>query len=174
MKTEQSIKNQTYGLAKSALIMSLVMMATIFLRMPIPLTEGYIHLGDAMVFLSVLTLKKKDAVLASGIGSALADILGGFAMWALWTLIIKASMAMVASSILNTGKGRDARLRYITAMTSAGFLMTASYYIAELIMYGNPPVALIGVPWNIGQFAVGIVIAQSLFKTIKKFNEKEH
>lgn len=174
MKIEKNIKNQSYRLAITALMLSLVMLGTMLLRMPIPLTEGYIHLGDAMVFLSVLTLKRKDAALASGIGSALADVLGGFAMWAPWTLVIKASMAIVASSILNTGKEKGARLRYITAMASAGILLTAGYYIAELIMYGNLLAALIGIPWNIGQFAVGIVIAQSVFRPIKRFKEQEH
>ena len=39
-----------------------------------------------MIFLAVLILGKKSGALAAGAGSALGDIIGGYAFWALWTL----------------------------------------------------------------------------------------
>ena len=59
------------------------------------MTQGYVHLGDTMVFLGVLMLGKRRGAAAAGLGSALADVLGGFAFWAPWTLVIKSLMAFV-------------------------------------------------------------------------------
>ena len=47
--------------------------------------------------------------------------------------------------------------------------MCAGYLIAERIMYGSWALAAAGLPWNIGQFAVGIAVAlaaQPLFRLI--------
>lgn len=63
----------------TALMMCLVMIATMFIKVPIPFTQGYVHLGDSMIFLAVLILGKKSGALAAGAGSALGDIIGGYA-----------------------------------------------------------------------------------------------
>ena len=50
----------------------------------------------------------------------------------------------------------------IAAMTAGGLVMCSGYLIAERIMYGSWALALIGLPWNIGQFAVGIAVSLAL------------
>ena len=40
--------------------------------------------------------------------------------------------------------------------------MVAGYFAAEGIMYGNWAAAALGIPWNIGQFVVGMIIAVAL------------
>ena len=77
------------------LMTCLVIVATMFIKIPIPLTSGYVHLGDSMIFLAVLILGKKKGAFAAGVGSALGDVLGGYAIWAPWTLIIKFVMAYI-------------------------------------------------------------------------------
>ena len=62
----------------------------------------------------------------------------------------------------------------LIGMGIAGAFETAAYFGAEGIMYGNWAVAALGVPWNIGQFAAGMVVAvlinTALFKTpVKKY-----
>ena len=52
----------------TALMMCLVMIATMFIKVPIPFTQGYVHLGDSMIFLAVLILGKKSGALAAGAG----------------------------------------------------------------------------------------------------------
>lgn len=54
-------------------------------------------------------------------------------------------------------------------MILAGMEMAAGYYVVESIMYGNLMTPLASLPWNIGQFVVGMVIAgliaSALYKT---------
>lgn len=163
---------KTERLVMTALMMSLILIGTVVIRIPIPLTQGYVHVGDALIYVAVLTLGKKHGAFAAVAGSALADILGGFAMWAPWTFAIKALMALIAGIFIEHAAEhsdkRKVRAAALTGMILGGLEMTAGYFIAEGIMYGNWPVAMLGIPWNIGQFAVGIVIAGMIYEGISK------
>lgn len=164
----------------TALMMCLVMIATMFIKVPIPFTQGYVHLGDSMIFLAVLILGKKGGALAAGVGSALGDVIGGYAFWAPWTLLIKLIMAWIlgsfVESIEKSGKYHPQSgitVMEIIGMAIAGIEMTAGYYVTEAVMYGNYLIPLSGVPWNIGQFAVGMVIACILASALCKTPAKK-
>lgn len=166
-------RNQDNGLRElslTALFMALILVSTLTIRIPIPLTQGYVHLGDAMIYLGVCFLSRRNAVIAASIGSAMADIMSGYAMWVPWTLVVKAIMAFLTATIFRIhGSGdNNNRLRDITAMTAGGLFMTFGYFIAEAIMYGNPMTALLGVPWNIGQFAIGIGVFSMIATAVKR------
>lgn len=86
---------QTKKITYTGIMMALVYLGTTIIKIPISFTGGYIHIGDAFVFLSGILLGPVYGAFAAGIGSALADILGGYPSWALPTLIIKALMAII-------------------------------------------------------------------------------
>lgn len=83
------VKKITY----TGIMTALVFLATFIIKIPIPFSTGYIHLGDCMVFLAALFLGFKYGAFAAGVGSMLADVFGGFFTWAIPTLIIKSAMA---------------------------------------------------------------------------------
>lgn len=157
--------DKTVKVVLTALMMCLIILATMLIKIPIPFTQGYVHLGDAMIFLSVLVLGWKYGAVAAGVGSMLGDIIGGAAAWAPWTLVIKGGMAILMGICL---KGGDSKLREIAGMVLAGAFMVAGYYVAEGVMYGNWVVSALGIPWNIGQFTVGMVIAEILAAALQK------
>ena len=47
---------KTNKLVMTALMMCMIIVLTMFVKVPIPLTQGYVHLGDAMIFISVMLL----------------------------------------------------------------------------------------------------------------------
>ena len=153
---------RTGKLVFTSLMACLVLLGTILFRIPIPMTQGYVHLGDAMIYIGVLLLGKKQGAAAAALGSSLGDILGGFAFWAPWSFFIKFAMAFTAGAMIE-------KRSKIISMTAGGLVMCAGYLIAERIMYGSWALAAVGLPWNIGQFAVGIAVAlaaQPLFRLI--------
>lgn len=158
-------KSHVQKIVMTAMMMCLVMIATMFIRVPIPGTQGYVHLGDSMVFLSVLILGWKCGAVASAFGGLLADVLGGAAAWAPWTFGIKGIMAVILGLIAMKLSERSSISRggflfgEAAGMVLAGIFMVAGYYFAEGVMYGNWVAPVIGIPWNIGQFVVGMVIA---------------
>lgn len=64
------------NLCYAAVLTALVFILTFVPRIPIPL--GYAHLGDAVIFASVLFSSRRQAAAAASIGSALSDLIGGF------------------------------------------------------------------------------------------------
>ena len=68
------------------------------------------------------------------------------------TFIIKFAMAYIAGSLIE-------KTSKIVSMTAGGLVMCAGYLVAERVMYGSWALAAVGIPWNVGQFAVGIAVS---------------
>ena len=52
--------------------------------------------------------------------------------------------------------------------------MTAGYYVVSSMMYGSWIVTLMDIPWNVGQFAVGMVLATMLSAALNKTPAKKY
>jgi uncharacterized membrane protein len=175
-----SNENKTQKLVLTALLACLGTVAILIFRIPVPGDQGIIHLGDSIIFLAVLILGTKYAVPAAAIGHSMANILGGLAMWAPWTFVIKGTMALI-TGVFITNMLKDNKdcspfkktLIKVTGMILGGTWMISGYYVAGGIMFGNWIVALVGIPWNIGQLAVGIVVALALSAALCKTPAKK-
>lgn len=167
-------KEKTTKIIMTGLMMAMIVAATILIIIPVPFGNGYIHLGDAIIFLSVLILGWKYGAIAAGFGSAMADILVGYAIWSPWTLFVKGTMAalmgiFIARAMRKPGRGvLGVPLYQLVGMILAGLVMVAGYYIAEGVIYGNFITAALGIPWNIVQFGTGAVLAVLLSAALYK------
>ena len=108
-------------LTVTAVMTALVFLATFVPRIPIPL--GYAHLGDAVIFLLALSIGRREALIAACLGSALSDVLGGFLLWAVPTLVIKFFMADIVWRI--AGRGNAGRLRVLGAFVLSSVWMAS-------------------------------------------------
>jgi len=167
-------REKTTKIILTGLMMAMIVVATILIIIPVPFGNGYIHLGDTMIFLSVLILGWRYGAVAAGFGSALADILVGYAIWAPWTLIVKGVMGAVMGLFIVKSLNKPGRsilgvpVYQLAGMILAGCEMVAGYYIAEGIIYGNFIAAALGIPWNIVQFCTGAVLAALLAAALYK------
>ncbi len=157
----------------TAMMMCIIMVAIFLLRIPIPFTQGYVNLSDGIISIAVILMGMKYGTAAAALGSMLGDIVGGFAMWAPWTFVIKGGMAFITALVVSAlGKSSFGKERRWTSrvigMICGGCFMVPGYFVAEKIMYGSWAVAALGIPWNIGQFAVGIVLALCILKALQK------
>lgn len=171
MKTN---REKTTKIILTGLMMAMIVVATMLIVIPSPFTGGYIHLGDAIIFLSVLILGWRYGAIAAGVGSALADLLVGYAVWAPWTLFIKGIMAAVMGLFILKAMHKQGKsilglpVYQLIGMILAGCFMVAGYYVAEGVIYGNFIAAIMGIPFNIVQFSVGTVIATILAAALYK------
>ena len=176
MKTNTTEK--TDRLVLTGLMTALVTVCVMVLPIPIPMTTGYVNLGDGMIFLAVMLVGWKYGAFSAGVGAALADILLGAAAWAPWTLVIKSGMAVLLGlSLKFCGKGEGDKavpLAGIIGMMLSTAFMTGGYYLAEAVMYGNWITPVAGVVWNMIQGAVGTVIACALTSALKKTPAKKY
>ena len=167
-------KTKTSELVMTAMMICIIMVAILLLRIPIPFTQGYVNLSDAVIFFGIMILGWKHGAAAAALGSMLGDIIGGYAMWAPWTFCIKGLMAIVTGLLIcelckkQNLSDRSFTLLEILSMAAGGLIMTAGYFVGEGVMYGNWGVAALGIPWNICQFCVGMAIAIALTEALKK------
>ena len=161
----------------TAMMTAMVMIATTFFK--IPNAMGYIHLGDGFVLLAAIILPKKYACFAGGVGAGLADIYGGYAVWAPWTLVIKIVMVLIVQLFFDFLMKRASNGRHIAKIAGIPFaellayvlavLWTVSgYYIAQGFISGNWIAPVADVPGNVLQAAVGSIIAILVSVTLGK------
>ena len=153
----------------SALMAALVCVATMIIKIPSPL-QGYINLGDCIVLVSAWVLSPVYGFFAAGVGSALADLLSGYALYAPATFIIKGCMALVAFGIFKLMKNKTRKLpaRLIGGIL-AEIVMVGGYFIFEGFLYGFGA-SLVNIPPNCIQGVAGIVIGLLLVKVFEKIN----
>lgn len=153
----------------TALMAALICVATMIIKIPSPL-GGYINLGDCLVLISGWILSPVYGFLAAGIGSALADLLSGYALYAPATFIIKGCMALVAFGIFKLMKNKTRKLpaRLIGGIL-AEIVMVGGYFVFEGFLYGFGA-SLVNIPPNCIQGAAGIVIGLLLVKVFEKIN----
>lgn len=87
-------------IALTAQLGALTFLATAFFTVYIPETKGYFNLGETGVYISSLLLPPVWAALAAGVGSALADVVLGYHIYAPATLLIKSAEGFIASLLV--------------------------------------------------------------------------
>jgi uncharacterized membrane protein len=163
--------NKNLKIAYSALMISGVFVLTRWIQIPIPNAAGYIHLGDAVIFLTAFLLGPVPAMIAGAAGSALADWTSPYAQYAPFTFVIKGLMGYVAGWIYEHSKKDLAAM--ILASFSGGILMAGGYFIVERFMYSNWITPLAGLPINCIQAIAGSAAGIAVFMRIKnRINNK--
>lgn len=150
------------NIIRAAVFTAFVFVATSFLKIPLAVT-GYVHLGDAAIFLACAYLPFPYAAAAAAIGSALADILGGYVSYAPITLIIKFVMPCIFCTIM---KGK--KWQFILGAVLATLWMAIGYAAYDWILYGIQ-VALLNLLSYLLKGCIATVIAFVLAYATEKF-----
>lgn len=158
------MKSNVKSLVMTALLTALTCAATMSIRIPTPGTSGYIHPGDALVILSGVILGPANGFIAAGIGSALADLLGGYFFYVPITLIIKGLSALLAAIVYHrvSTKGRHQYPGIILGGIINLSLVAGGYFICESFFYGIGAAAA-SIPSNLIQGIGGLIIALLLY-----------
>lgn len=151
-------------LVKYALLIAMTTVMTMVIRIPTIGTNGYLNLGDMVVFVAALLLGKKGGLIIGGLGSSFADILAGYTHYAPITLIVKGLEGYIAGAILETRVGKRIPL---LATVIGGIWMALGYYIAEIFMYGAQA-AIVGIPGNLMQGFFGAITSVVFYKALNK------
>lgn len=161
MKNSTRVRNLTL----TSMLAALIFVATSFFKLPVSLTQGYIHLGDGFILLGAALLGA-PAVIAAALGSALADLLGGYTVYILPTFLIKGLVGAVA--VWTLVKERPVWLR-IAGLIAAEAVMVLGYFLAEWLVLGYGWAAAVGavIP-NIMQGISGVVIAVVLTPMVQQ------
>ena len=138
-----------------AILTAVVVVFTMVPKIATPVVKGYISLCDVVICFAAFLFGPWVAAIAGGLGSALADLLGGYAQWAPFSLIVHGLQGMIMGCIaLPTKKKNQTTLNTpVWRMV----VMVAGYYLTASLFYGFEP-ALVEVPLNLLQSGVGVII----------------
>ena len=149
-------------LVMTGVLMALACVATMVIQIPSP-THGYMNLGDCVVLLSGCLLGPVYGAVAGGVGSALADLLSGYAVYVPGTLVIKAVMAALAGVLYR----RSRKLLPVGAVL-AELVMIVGYWLYDGFLMGSLAGSAAGIPSNIIQGLFGGVCGVALVAALRR------
>lgn len=165
MKRQSNVLWLAYG----GMMAALVFVATYFFKLPVSITQGYIHLGDGFILLGAALLGR-PAIAAAAMGSMLADVLGGYTLYAIPTFLIKGLVAAVAVRVF--AYGRPAWLMVLLLM-AAELLMAAGYFVVEWLVLGYGWAVAVGaLAPNLAQGMSGVIVAMVLLPLTKRIRRR--
>ncbi len=167
------LMNKTQKLVTYSLLMALVCLGTMFIKIHVPATNGYVNIGDAFIIISSLMFGPVAGMIAGGIGSAMADLLSGYAHFSVFTLVVKGIEGYIIGWLfLKFGKSKLVGM--YSSLAGVTF-MVFGYFVVETVMYSSYQVALQSVVFNgvqaLASFIIGYPVFAYISKNVKlKFN----
>lgn len=163
--------SKTFDIILSAMLITLVFVATLFLniRLPIAANGGLVHLGTAMLFIISIVFGPKKGALAGAFGMALFDLFSGWTLWAPFTFIARGLQGYVVGKIAwsSNRQGKNVGFNILAIIVSVP-VMLAGYYVCEAVLFKSLVIPFASIPGNLVQNAVGIVIAIPVAIALKK------
>lgn len=126
----------------ASLLTAMITVLTCYIK--IPMQNGYMHIGDSIIYIAACLLPAPLAVFCGAVGGALSDIVGGYTIYALPSLIIKALIVLP----FDRKKTQILSKRNILACLLGAVITVVGYYLTEVIIVASAENILSPVPWT--------------------------
>ncbi|WP_323610746.1 ECF transporter S component [Erysipelothrix enhydrae] len=162
MRENYEIK-RTQTLVTIGIVTGLIATVTLIIKIP-SATGGYLNLSDFVIMVSPIMLPLGGAIFAAGVGCALADIAGGYAVYAIFSLFIKAGEVIIIKLL---ERYLDTRQRWIPFSLAALWMMTMYGFVAVFLTKSWPSffVALKG---DLFQGVFAVILATIFYPRLQK------
>ena len=120
--------------------------STTMIQVYIPATKGYFNIGEVMLYFSALMFGPLIGGISGGLGSAIADLVSGYAHYAIGTLVIKGVEGVIVGLLggfIRKFSGTLVRGLVVLAALTASTLM---FIIGSTYYSGHTEVSL-GLPY---------------------------
>lgn len=149
----------------SGIFAALITLMTAYIcHVPIGINGGYVHFGDAFIYLAAAFLPRPYALAAAAIGGGLADLLTA-PMWAPATIVIKMMLVL----LFTDKETHLINIRNIMSTIWAYLISGAGYYLAERLMFEKGAVFAVTMAQtavqSIGSAVVFILLGLALDKS---------
>jgi uncharacterized membrane protein len=134
----------TRTIVAAAIMAAVVTVFTAVVQVPIPGAGGYFNLSDVAIIFAAVTFGPWVGLVAGGLGTAIADLILGYAQYAPLSFIAHGGEGLLAGLIVVR---RPSWL--IPAWLVGVVFMMAGYFIGETFMVGSAQAltALLGANW---------------------------
>ena len=153
-------------IAVIAVMAAIVTVFTLAVRVPIPGTPGYINFSDVAIFFASLAFGPWIGGIASGVGTALADLIG-YPATAPLTLFAHGLEGLIAGWIAWRSKSLR---RMLLAWLTGALVMVALYFLGETAGFAGytVPQAVAEAPFNILQVVAGGLLGIPLVYAVRR------
>lgn len=157
--------SRTHQIVLAALFSALTVVITLLFRMPIPYGQGYLNFGDVIVLLSGFIMGPLSGFWVGSIGSALADIMAGYAIYAPITFLVKGLEGLVGGWLFMRTR------RTLLPGIVGGIIMALGYMLGDWFLFGIAA-AIAALPLNLLQGFVGALGASLLYRAVGSIYKK--
>jgi len=190
-KNESFMQLPAFRIATLAILIAVTALFTYVIRIPVAPTRGYINFGDVAIFFTAIIFGPITALISGGIGTALADLLSGYAQWAPFTFLAHGLQGLGIGLVIKAGRrmsektkgGISARadqeqdrrafprrpgvVSLLLSFVVGTLIMGGIYFFTGGIMVGFAAAAT-EIPGNILQNVAGILIGTPLAMAVWK------
>lgn len=168
---QATTRKTTVWLCTTAMLMALNIALSSF---GVPVPGGHLYLNDIVICAAALLLDPVGAFLVGGVGAFLGDLF--FYPTPMFVSLITHGLQAVAISLIahRTFKKHPAVASAVGALVGA-VIMVVGYSLGRAFIYATPEAALLKLPYQILQAAVGALVGTLLVWKCglrKLFNEK--
>ena len=163
MKEKTLIKKITL----SAISVILIYFFTTLISIPMPLGSGYLNLGDSVIFLFSIILGPLFGPLSAILGSILADLTNGYALFVPFTIIAKGLESLLVSVIYHRLK----KYKFI-ALIIGSLIMILVYLLSYYLLYGSA--SLISSLFDLIQAIINIPLGLIYLKIYHYYKRQHH
>ncbi len=154
-------------LAVTAVLTAVVVVFTMIIR--IPTTKGYLNLCDVAICFIAFTFGPASAFIAAALGTALADLISGYAQWAPISFVVHGLEGLLIALIVRSKAGADASpVKKILAGLVCMATVTLGYFALSALFISTAAVALAEVPGNLVQSGIGFVLGLGVSVAVKR------
>lgn len=155
---KHTTKIATINITMTALFMALNIAMSSF---GIPVPGGHLYLCDVIICLASVLLNPLYAFVAGGIGSFIGDLI--FYPQAMFvSLVVHGLQAIVISVISHYTLKKHPKLASGIGVTVGGIIMVIGYTLGKIYVYSTLQYAIIKLPYEIAQAALGAVLGMLL------------
>ena len=133
------MKENNFRLTLISALTALTVVFTLIIRVPVPATNGYVSLIDSAIVFSAIAFGPVPGFLSAAIGSALADVISGYAVF------FKTAVAFIIALVI----------------VPLGYFLFTGFFLLDF------RTSLVEVPGNLVQAGVGSAIGTVLYKAVR-------
>lgn len=152
--------------AVTAIMIAVVAVFTLAIRVPFAPTRGYFNFSDVAVFFAAFAFGPWIGLIAGGVGAGLADIIGGYAQFALLTFFAHGLEGLVAGYV---GRGQGWP-RMLLGWALGAIIMLGLYFVGEAFVFGMGIGPALGeaLTINIPQVVAGAIVGIPLVLAVRR------
>ncbi|MBS1252844.1 MAG: Thiamine precursor transporter HmpT [Anaerolineales bacterium] len=151
-------------IALIAIMTAVTIVFTLGVRVPFAPTRGYFTLADVGVYFAAFAFGPAVGFIVGGLGTGLADILGGYAHFAIWSFLIHGVQGLVAGYLAY----QRGRAGMVAGWLAGAVVMVGGYFAVEYVLFGPGPAAGEATTINLPQVLIGGLIAIGLLIAVRR------